>query len=500
MSVISNIQKAKAPIDKLKESTTAIHEWVEKVNKLEEEGKDLSELQKTFKGVKIFGKLSTSLTVASIGLDVALYFFGEEAPGPNAEVLKAIDALDEKVAGLWSDMDLQFTILKEHVDVDFANASILPALNNFSELHNQVIMYRRTKSKASLNYLVSNICEPSVISRDFNSIKNAVTNSLPAQNPLKSNYIATNGDARTIIKFGKAFLGLCTFVPLAYTLTAALRHLKNPTFNDILTAEDAHDNFQHNIEAISDQVNHYMEKCQNEVAKNVQLDLDKKWGSKLPEDLFKASKFLRNKFSKKYYWLDWAVSMGQGDLHEGKDYSLVGKELNRIKTWKSPKGVTSITVVYSWQLKTKITSYLFQIGNKELSSKFREALAKDWQVFPHTLQEFTLFKLKLINGTMMTKLATANANFNNWIEYPIELFASFGSDFDVVAIVYNPEDSISGATWAEDWSENMRTMHGINDSEERPKEIMETPGDPFSDFLYSEYIYFSSIYRFLALK
>lgn len=455
MSVINNIQKAKAPLDKLKESAKAMNEWVEKINKLEEEGKDLSKLQEVFKGVKVFGKLSSSFAAASMGLDVALFFFGEEAPDPNAEVLKAIDKLDgkidkldKKVGGLWVDMDVQFTKLKEHLDANTSKSLLEPLLNNFSGLHEEVIIYKRTKSHESVGNLVSDIYEPARISRDFNSIKNVLTSDDTTINPLKSAYTATNGDARTIIQLGKSFLGLCTFAPLAYTLTAALRYGKDPINNPVVSAKDAEDHFQDNIEAISNEVNKYIEKCQTEVKENINNDLIKNWGINLPKDFQKASEFLCNQFSKKYYWLDCAVAVGDGNMREGEDFILIGKKWNRSIIWQGSNSSASFTVFLCWQLKSKPTYHSYMKNHLKLYQSFTGELTSFFSESDPNVNDFYYGRMGL-------------RRCNEWVTSYKSIFENDDyylngiKDYDVAAIISKPLTQIN---WGQSWSNPERII------------------------------------------
>jgi hypothetical protein len=77
-----NIKKAQGVLNGARDAASEIAGWAKNANRLVDAGKELSEVQDALKGVKMFSKISTAFALASVGLDLALYAVGLEAPTP----------------------------------------------------------------------------------------------------------------------------------------------------------------------------------------------------------------------------------------------------------------------------------------------------------------------------------------------------------------------------------------------------------------------------------
>lgn len=456
MSVIENLQKGQEPITKVQEAAKAMNEFVEKIDKLAKEGEELSELQKTFKGVEMFGKLSTGLAVASMGLDVALYFFGPEAPDPNAEVLKAISALDQKVTGLWADMSNEFTQVEAHIDLATATILTKPILNNFYQLHFEFALFVNSKGQEGNTNLVSYIYDPAKLISDFHAIKSSLTSTAPYENPLLATYNATHGDARTIIQLGKTFLGLCFFVPMAYSLTAALRYSIDPQNkkNKIQTPKEVDDHFNEDIKAIRKAVNDIIDRCEKEVNQNIILDMKKSWTTDLSTDYQEASSHLLNKFSTKYYWLDCAITVGDILWNDGQIFILEYPENASWYTWKGAnKAGKRFLVHFNWQLKSNPTFHSILRKNPAISKNFEIALEN----YSKSVYSKEILAIMTITSTNHRLLSANNLMKQWWVDPYLNIFKKM-SIIKAHVMISTPFESLP---WGQSWSNSERIVKSL---------------------------------------
>ena len=320
MTAYDDIQTAKGAVDQLKEGANAINEWAEKATELAEAGKELTKVQGVLQGVKVFGKLGTGFAMAGIGLDLALFAFGLEAPDPNEMILNAISALDNKVDALWNAMDKQFDKIHARLDKNSAKENIREEMKYFSALKVAIMEYRASPEDG-IEDLLDDSYDPADIARHFNGIYDAVKSEEADVNILKAEYDSTCGDASTIINTGTNLLAVATFAPMAYALASALRYKKDPALK-LATPQRVEDLFGEKINAISDQVSKYTKMCWDEAKTNVKKKMERDIFPNLevptPREIgatFRpSSKYLCEVIARQWPMFDWVVVVGRWDI------------------------------------------------------------------------------------------------------------------------------------------------------------------------------------------
>jgi hypothetical protein len=367
MTAYDDIQTAKGAVDQLKEGANAINEWAEKATELAEAGKELTKVQGVLQGVKVFGKLGTGFAMAGIGLDLALFAFGLEAPDPNEMILNAISALDNKVDALWNAMDQQFDKIHTHLDTVSAKQRIQDEMEYFSALK-KIIMVYRDSPPSGTQLLLDPIYSPAAIHKNFSGIHDAVMSDKADDNILKAEYDSTYGEASTIISTGKELLAVALLAPMAYALASALRHKKDPTF-ELATPYDVDKLFGKLINAISDQISKYTQMCWDDASTNVKKKMERDIFQKLKvpgnreihTTFRESSKELCEVLKKQWPMFDWVVVVGRWDL---TDYS---KEISQ----------EGIRLVWPNQKIKDCNVFVSVVGKKQKMS-----LSMDWYGAP----------------------------------------------------------------------------------------------------------------------
>jgi len=350
MSSYDDIQNAKSALDQVEGAAISLQEYSDKVTKLAKRGKDLSEVQSVFNGVKVFGKLSTCFAMANIGLDLAMFAFGVDAPDPNEMILKAIDALDNKVTGMWSAMDVQFEKVHQHIDHNTAKEASREALIYFAGLQKKISLFREEPTPSLERDLLDERYDPADIESYFFTIYKNVTDSDKTFNPLHSAFEFSKGDAQKIVEVATPLMEFVVFAPMAYTFAAALRHKKDID-EPLSTPDDVDRLFQQPIEAISDECQKWISACKDDAQLKVSIEktLDDYFtvGLKNGRDgyfrYYPAAQELCAKLQKKWYWLDWLVIIGEGDFGEASGYKMVKKSEKPIT-----KKRENATVMVTW--------------------------------------------------------------------------------------------------------------------------------------------------------
>lgn len=337
MTAYDDIQTAKGAVDQLKEGANAINEWAEKATELAEAGKELTKIQGVLQGVKIFGKLGAGFAMAGIGLDLALFAFGSGAPDPNEMILNAISALDNKVDAMWNAMDQQFDRIHKSLNESTAKNNVQVEMKYFSALNVIIAAYRKSP-KIGIQDLLDDRYDPADIYAHFDGIYNAVIKNNSKDNLLMAQYEFTCGEASTIINTGKNLLAVALLAPMAYALTSALRHKKDPTFS-LATPDYVDELFGERINAISDKINEYTKKCWDEAETNVKKKMERDIFPNLevPGDrgmhttFRESSKELCEVLKKQWPMFDWVVAVGRWDLQdESPKNPVLGQKIMRL--------------------------------------------------------------------------------------------------------------------------------------------------------------------------
>jgi hypothetical protein len=223
MSGTDTIEKAKLGAEKAKEAADFIHEYSEAARKLSEEGKELSKLQSVAATLEGFDKLSTGFMMAGAGLEVATLFMGG-AEDPNAQILNALQELDDKVTGMWQDMDKRLDDLKKEMIADKVEEEIYNSVERMAGLKREVLLYQKDHQNDDLTDPPYN---PGFTNDAFIKIADAFITNKSDSNPLASKYDAEYGSASVISERIRTYLDIALFAPMAYSLSSALQHAKD---------------------------------------------------------------------------------------------------------------------------------------------------------------------------------------------------------------------------------------------------------------------------------
>lgn len=325
---------------------------------------DLSKFQNAFKGVKIFGKLSTALTAANMGLELAMFAIGKP-DDPNKVILDAVRALDNKVTGMWNAMNVQFDRIHAHLDDTSAKQNIQQEIKNFASLNDLVQLYQQSDGSATYNKLLrDDKYDPADILSWLSAIRGAVVTSDAALNPLKASFNYTNGDAAAIAASGSQLMRITVLAPMAYRLCEGIRHVHFEEDNPLSTEDEFTALFQEHIDDISDACQLWLSKCedptvvkQNVTAKLYRLFAEPERGHKPVIEsgrggyfqYYPAAKQLCGILQKQWYWFDWLVVISEGG--EGNNPEQVASTSENWVTanyvWISTNVTVSVTVAWS---------------------------------------------------------------------------------------------------------------------------------------------------------
>lgn len=330
MATYEDYQKVIGGLDAAKGAAEKINEFSENARALEKAAKaaekagdtfeKLSQAQELMKGVEAFGKLATGLGMAAMGLELALSVFGPEAPDPTELILGAIDKLDNKVDGLWNAMDSRFDEVLKKIDKAAADLGLDDEMERFNSLRADIRLFRTNPTSG----------EELLNNRPLGEIREHLINISyklkpeTSLNPLEATYSSTGGSMPEIISMGNKFQELAQFAPMAFALVSAI-HYKNGKIASPKNAKEIGDLFEEHIENINTRVDYYIEKCRINFmsnseadAKSMMKDLKTTGDWREGSNYRQAAKDLWEKLAPKYFWLDWFVVVGCGDIFEGK--------------------------------------------------------------------------------------------------------------------------------------------------------------------------------------
>jgi hypothetical protein len=263
MSGTDTIEKAKLGAEKAKEAADFIHEYSEAARKLSEEGKELSKLQSVAATLEGFDKLSTGFMMAGAGLEVATMFMGG-AEDPNAQILNALQELDDKVTGMWQDMDKRLDDLKKEMIADKVEEEIYNSVERMAGLKREVLLYQKDHQNDDLTDPPYN---PGFTNDAFIKIADAFITNKSDSNPLASKYDAEYGSASVISERIRTYLDIALFAPMAYSLSSALQHAKDG--KELHSPEDVQYLFGKGCKDIIASCAHFAKRLADEEDKNI---------------------------------------------------------------------------------------------------------------------------------------------------------------------------------------------------------------------------------------
>jgi len=308
-----------------KEGLKSLQEYSDDISELSKT-KELAKFQGVFKDAKIFGTAAACFTVANIGLELAIFALGDKPPTMDELILDAVKALDNKVTGMWNAMNVQFDKVHTHMNDIAAKQEISEELKNFRSLNEQIQLYQEHKGESQyIDDLLDDSYDPADIHKYFGNIAYAVSSDDPSKNPLQAAYNSTRGNAAVICAISTELMRLIFFAPMAYSLTASLRHAYGKRKN-LSSPEHINELFQHHIIAISDACAYWLGQCEDpaQVKQNVSLKLDEitaipkegepvlKKGRGWYFQYYEAAQQLCGILQAQWYWCDWLVIISEG--------------------------------------------------------------------------------------------------------------------------------------------------------------------------------------------
>ncbi|MGI3185609.1 hypothetical protein [Nioella aestuarii] len=270
MSGTETIEKAKLGAEKAKEAADFIHEYSEAARKLSEEGKELSKLQSVAATLEGFDKLSTGFMMAGAGLEVATMFTGG-AEDPSAQILNALQELDDKVTGMWQDMDKRLDDLQKEMIEDKVDEEIYNSVERMAGLKREVLLYQKDHQNDDLTDPPYN---PGFTNDSFTKIADAFKTNKSDSNPLASKYDAEYGSASVISERIRTYLDIALFAPMAYSLSSALQHAKGG--KELHSPEDVQFLFGKGCKDIIASCAHFAKRLADEEDKNIKDRIAKK--------------------------------------------------------------------------------------------------------------------------------------------------------------------------------------------------------------------------------
>ncbi|MFT6299961.1 MAG: hypothetical protein ACJAWC_003337 [Yoonia sp.] len=265
----ADIEEIKAKAEMLQSGAEKIHEFSENARKLIEAGEKVNAAQDLMAKYRKFGSVAKGFMLANIGLEIALMFMGD-APDKDDLILKAIEALDNKVTGLWASMNSQVNQIKEEIALGTAMMRVMDELEFFAALGVTMANLRSSDENIRANAerdMLDDDNTPNMIKKRFLALAAAVVDPEHG-NPFQAAYKQTNGAPSKIVKMSDTFMAYVLLAPTAYTVSAALHHLKDPT-SALATPLSVANEFDAVSDRMIEHIERWLKRCETELSANV---------------------------------------------------------------------------------------------------------------------------------------------------------------------------------------------------------------------------------------